>query len=237
MRYQGGKELIAKRIAAVLEGYRKPKQLYIEPFVGSAAVVSRMTGNRVAMDANTDLIAFWQAIQQGWEPPSKVSRELYEYINRRRSILDNAPALRGFIAAFCSFGGKWWAGYAEENGRNFAAEGSTSIERIAPMINSVLFIAQDYRLLKPHGALIYCDPPYMGTIPYPGAPPFYHDEFWETMRGWAKTNTVLVSEYDALDGFTTCVWARNKTVTIQSVAFSRAITSLPITPPEPKRSE
>ena len=44
MRYLGGKARMAKDIVSVLNEYRKPNQLFVEPFVGAANIISRMNG-------------------------------------------------------------------------------------------------------------------------------------------------------------------------------------------------
>jgi len=76
MYYLGGKMRTAKYIAAHLEAVRQPDQLFVEPFVGGAWVTAQMSGLRLCFDANKYLIALYHALQQGWEPPTRVSEEV-----------------------------------------------------------------------------------------------------------------------------------------------------------------
>lgn len=60
------------------------------------------------------------------------------------------------------------------------------------------YSTKDYRYLNiPDGAVIYCDPPYMGTGGY--GIEFDHEAFWE----WCRTasNPIVISEYNAPDDF------------------------------------
>jgi DNA adenine methylase len=67
------------------------------------------------------------------------------------------------------------------------------------LIQDVRFESKLYQEFTPHDCLVYCDPPYAGTTQYGAFDGFDHVEFWDTMREWAKTNTVVVSEYSAPD--------------------------------------
>ena len=70
---------------------------------------------------------------------------------------------------------------------------------------------EDYRSVKiddPEG-LIYCDPPYKGTVGYEDAinnSGFNHDEFYTWCE--EQKNLVVVSEYNMPADRFTCVWER-----------------------------
>ena len=53
----------------------------------------------------------WKALQQGWEPPDLVTFEDYEYV---RAHQDENPALTAFVGFGCTFGAKWFGGYARD---------------------------------------------------------------------------------------------------------------------------
>ena len=99
MRYMGGKEKIAGRIALLLEALREPGQVYVEPFVGGASVVARMSGERTAGDAHPELIALYKAVQNGWVPPSVVTEKQYKAA--KEGEFDDQLHLKAFIG----FGG------------------------------------------------------------------------------------------------------------------------------------
>lgn len=194
----GGKCRVARTIAEFLRRLRKPGQIYIEPFVGAGSVICKMEEPRLAYDAHPDLILMWRALQRGWKPPLFVSEELHRKLRHARS-----SALRAFVGFGCSFGGKFFSGYARAKKckRGFAAECASSLSKKLLLLKGVEFNRADYRELKPAGALVYCDPPYAGTTGFRGVAPFDHAAFWQTMRMWSQHNTVIISEGLAPEDF------------------------------------
>jgi DNA adenine methylase len=192
VQYLGGKSRIRKQIAAFLKSVRKPGQVYFEPFVGGAWVLQEMDGERVAADGNPALIAMYQALQGGWEPPSVVTEEEF---TRYKQMLVQADPMQAFVLIGCAFGGIWGAGYGR--GNMSAASSRNSLLRQLPLVQSATFVCSDYATWAPAAQLIYADPPYMGTTPYKALPSFDHDLFWVAMRKWCTKNIVVVSEYVA----------------------------------------
>ena len=199
IKYMGGKVRLSKRIVAYLESIRKPGQPYVEPFVGGVSVIEKMTGVRVGLDISEGLINFYKGVQKGWVPPDNISEEEYRRIETDGNT-DNP--IYAFAGLACSFGGQFWQGYASDRGnRNYSATGKKRILRDRHLINGVTFSRMNYRTLNPDGCLIYCDPPYLGTKGYNGLGEFDSREFWDVMRKWRETNTVVISEYNAPDDF------------------------------------
>ena len=173
----------------------------MEPFCGSCSVVGAMTGPRIAHDINPHLIALWQAVQAGlFNYPEAVSEKIYRECRSRKAQAEPDPLL-AFIGFGCSFGGKWFGGFArgKDDGRikDYCRIAADSLCRKAVNLRGVEFFCKDYRSLIPRGCLIYCDPPYRGTTKYQFSGSFNSDEFWETMRRWSADNTVVVSEFAA----------------------------------------
>ena len=107
MRYLGGKARLRDQIAPIINSI--DASIYLEPFCGACWVGEKVTiKHRILSDANKYLIAMWQALQKGWEPPKECCELEYQMIRDDTSD----EALHGFIAFACSFGGKWWGGYA-----------------------------------------------------------------------------------------------------------------------------
>lgn len=219
MMYQGGKTRIAAPIAEILErGPLLGHSLYVEPFLGSAAVFSRVAPHypqAVGADAMPDLVMLWQAVLDGWVPPEDLSLDEYQ------ALRDAEPsALRAFAGFPCSFGGKWFGGYARDpkSDRNFARTASRSIVRRGLSIGTspdVEIVQADYRdlgdLMGP-GTVVYCDPPYADTLAYAGAGAFDSATFWRTANAWHDRGaTVLVSEYTAPGGWVE-VWSADRHV-------------------------
>lgn len=207
MRYMGGKFKIRKAIGEFINRNLEDRDYY-EPFVGAAWVLSEVKAeNRFASDANHWLITMWKALQDGWVPPDEVSEELYNQYNKDKPIDDPMTAFVGFG---CSFGGKWFGGYARGGSINYAQTAKNGLLKQIINIQSAQFSFHSYDELSPHNALIYCDPPYKNTTGYGAVGTFRHDDFWQRVREWSKDNIVLVSEYDAPEDFVCVLELRSR---------------------------
>lgn len=206
MRYLGGKFRQARHIAAEITKLAAGITSYYEPFVGGASVFDRIALNfehTEVSDVHPDLMMMWQAVAGGWwQPPEGLSE--VDYRNLRDAPVS---ALRGFAGFGCSYGGKWFGGYARENVSpkhtgNICAASARSVMRTAELMRrcDTKILCRSYGDLDPKpGSVIYCDPPYAGTTEYSGTSEFNHDEFWSTAKLWAVDLAciVLVSEYTA----------------------------------------
>jgi DNA adenine methylase len=199
MQYFGGKAKIAKYIVPYLESVRKENQIYLEPFVGGANVVSQMSGKRFASDYNEYLIEMYKGVQNGYELPNEISEEEYKYIKENKN---ENKALTGFVGFGCSFAGKWFGGYARnKQNHNYCLASKNSLIKKMNNMGDVKFAYKNYLDLKPNSCLIYCDPPYKNTTKYTGTPDFNTELFWDIMRNWSKNNDVYISEYEAPTDF------------------------------------
>lgn len=206
--YLGGKFRTQKPISTFLNTVIKENNIenYYEPFCGSCWITHNIEcRDRHASDIHPDLIALWKALQGGWEPPTAISEQEYQDIRYQPS-----SALRGFVGFACSFGGKWFGGYARSRReRNYCLDGKNSIMRRVPKLKDVEFQCISYNQLNPTGALIYCDPPYADTTSY--SMKFDSEQFWHKVRQWSQTNKVYVSEYIAPDDFECVLEMQTKT--------------------------
>lgn len=217
MKYLGGKHGIGKKVSDLLVEWCPPEECagYLEPFCGSLGVFKHMTGKGyaccLASDSHPDLIAMWQAVQEGSLClPKHISKKSYEAIRHTPSP-DPLKAVAGFGL---SYGGKFFRGYAPgalgASDRDFLGEFTRSIAKIAPAVRKpqVHLACSDYRDISPRDMLVYCDPPYACTEGY-SMGGFDHDQFWDVMREWSKDNTVLISEQIAPPDFT-CIWRQRR---------------------------
>lgn len=199
MRYVGGKHHHGRMIARAITVAGHGRTTYREPFVGGGNVLVHIpaTFTRYATDIHPDLILMWQAVQDGWTPPEKISKTAYAALKHAEP-----SALRGFVGFGASFGAKWFAGYGKGSHQ---VEGATSrwLSEHTSDIQGVHFACADYRdTPADEHTVIYADPPYGGTTEYPGVPPFDTSQFWHTAGGWVDAGAVvLVSEYDAPPGW------------------------------------
>ena len=198
MRYFGGKARLAKPISSFLKSERASGQLYVEPFLGAGSVFSLMEGPKQGSDTVVDLIEMWQALQDGWIPPKDVSKE--EYIAAREGLITGAD--RAFIGFGCSFGGKWFGGYAKtKDNRNYATNAHNSLMKKVPTIQEAEFSVDNFFDLDCSNCLVYCDPPYSGTTKPGTRTSFDVPKFWDKVRDLSLTNVVFVSEYEAPEDF------------------------------------
>lgn len=210
MQYLGGKGKIAKYLLPIILNERKEdewfeKQWYVEPFVGGANVIDKVDGRRIGNDNNSYLISLWKALQEGWKPPASVSREKYCDVRSNPDKYDSE--LVAFISYLCSYGGKWWGGYASNsNNHNYAKMGASVLAKQIKFLKDVKFTCENYWDVDiPENSLIYCDPPYEGTEKYGFKcleDKFDHKKFWQWCRDKSvEGHTVFISEYNAPDDF------------------------------------
>jgi len=202
MQYMGGKARIAKDIANIIIDASKGKNLtYVEPFLGGCNVapmiVPSFPGRAFLSDAMPDVAALWSAAISGWVPPEEVSRDEYGMLRH-----DSPSALRGFAGFGCSFGGKWFGGYASDGkGRDYCRSARRAVLRDAAVLRNfgARVACKDYAELRVHGEhVVYCDPPYAGTTGYSGIGDWDPDAFWHTADRWVSRGAVVfVSEYSA----------------------------------------
>ena len=109
--------------------------------------------------------------------------------------MDENPALTGFVGFGCSFGGKWWGGYAKDKrGDDYCGQAKRGLLKDFPGVRSATFTCLDYHDVEiPDGAVVYCDPPYVNTTGYTVGQ-FDTNEFWNYMRQLSKRCDVYISE-------------------------------------------
>ena len=206
MQYMGGKSRLAKRITEAILADTSVRENYLEPFLGGGSVfseISRHFKTSTASDGQEDLALMWRGLIFGtFTPPMELTEEEW------RELRDAEPsALRGFAGYGCSFGGRFFEGYARnKTGTNYAAQTARSLARDLEKIprDRVQQVWHaDYRDFTPGvGTVVYCDPPYANTKHYASKrsqlESFDSGEFWKTMDDWADAGAhVYVSEFTA----------------------------------------
>lgn len=228
--YQGGKSKIGKDLYNVISEVEKlcgvHNLTYFEPFCGMLGVMRHFAENDTrkieACDLNKNLLDMWVSIQDGWEPPDKVSKKLYDHLKNSKSSPE-----RTFTGYACSFGAQFYTGFADTYDKKkrstSASRGSKGIEKIRPFIADIKFLsARPYDAFNPKDKLIYCDPPYANTdVRTEFFSNFNSKNFWNTMRKWSKYNIVLISEQSAPSDFVV-LWEK-KVSNMQRVKFSEKL--------------
>ena len=213
MQYMGGKSRISKQIAEILNSAIDKNKPFVSLFCGSCAIESKVQADvKILNDKHPYLIAMWQALQNGWMPPDAVTKEEYYHV---KANMDENPALTGFVGFGCSFGGKWWGGYAKDKrGDDYCGQAKRGLLKDLVGIQSATFTCLDYHDVEiPDGAVVYCDPPYVNTTGYTVGQ-FDTNEFWDYMRQLSKRCDVYISEESAPDDFE-CIWSKEKVRTLE----------------------
>ena len=220
MQYMGSKNRIAKHILPIMIAERKPDQWWVEPFVGGANMIDKVKGKRIGNDNHRYLIALHKALQSGYIPPTEIDKDMYYEIKSNQEKYSDE--LVGFVGFLCSFGGKWWGGYAaNKKGNNYADRGSRVLTKQAKSFNGIVFKCGSYLEMDiPPNSLIYCDPPYEGTTAYKGG--FNHGVFWQWCREKAaEGHIVFVSEYNAPVDFECVKEIEHKTILDKNRQYKR----------------
>lgn len=214
MRYQGGKSRIAKPIAQI---------------------IMQAAGGGIALSAYFAAVAPWKAKCRAFPANSSMtgtntslqcSKAFNKAITCRSTSLRSStdtygktkmqtPVLAGFVGFGCSFGGKWFGGYARnKTGTNYAEQSKRSLLKDMATLQDAQFVCGDYRrLCIPPNSVIYADPPYNNTTGYTGDK-FDTTEFWIAMRLLADLgHTVFVSEQEAPPDIQ-CIWEKPFTRTL-----------------------
>jgi DNA adenine methylase len=188
--------------------------------VGGANMIDKVQGKRMGNDSHEFLIALLGALRDGYVPPTDISKELYYAI--KLNPQEYAKELVGFVGFLCSFGGKWWGGYAfNKKGDNYAERGSRCLVKQAKFFDGIVFKSGSYLDLEiPKNSLIYCDPPYANTCKYKDD--FNHDIFWDWCRTQTKKgHTVFISEYSAPNDFVCVREVQHKTILDKNSQYPR----------------
>ena len=225
MSYLGGK---AKEmwIARILNHSLFDSKDYYEPFCGYCHILKRVIGklSYSASDAHPHLVRLLTGVQRHEALPEHITRERYQELRCSDDV-----SLESAIACFAySFNGKAWGGYApcyvRRSGR-VDDQVKSRLNHYAALQASASFQAArlslaDYRTLSPQaGSLVYCDPPYANTTRYRGTGTFNSNEFWTCMAKWSADCIVIVSEYDAPEGWR-CIAQAEKRCTLAGVKHS-----------------
>ena len=120
MRYLGGKSRTARQIAEVINKF-VGGGCFVSLFCGSCVIESLVNADiKILNDKHEYLIEMYKGLQNGYQLPDNLTKEEYYYIKGHK---DTDKVLTGFVGFGCSFGGKWFGGYARNRvGRNYCLE-------------------------------------------------------------------------------------------------------------------
>jgi DNA adenine methylase len=206
MKYMGSKKRHSREIAGLITPWLKLMGgAYVEPFVGGANMLEKISGKRIAGDVDADLITLWREVSIGWLPPVNLTEQDYA----RMKAQSYPSALKGYCKFSLSFGGLAWGGWRKDSIgiRDYVAESYRGMVKQAPLLRGVDFHLCSYLDLDiPFGSVVYCDPPYEGTTGYQNS--FDHSVFWQWCRDVSFHSKVFISEYSAPSDFS-AIWEKD----------------------------
>ena len=219
MQYVGSKGRLSKELAPIIQSYIfENTRGYLEPFVGGANMIDKINHEkRIGCDIHEELIELLKFAQSNIDKfPKTISEEEYHLVRQNK---DNYPKWYVGLVGFCgSFGAKYFGGFARRSNRDdVPAQAIRSLVKQSINIKNVNFINKsflDLPLDKIKGYVIYCDPPYKGTLEYKNSN-FPYDEFYKWCIEASKNNIVLISEYSMPEQFK-CIWSKELKTTMGS---------------------
>lgn len=207
MKYMGSKNRIAEHILPIMLAERKPKQWWVEPFVGGANIIDKVTGNRIGADINPYVIDALTAIKDCVLDLPRNSSQFTE--DDYKQLRKSDYKYKGYAGFAFSYGGKWLGGWRRDssNKRDYVSESYKNAIKQSSLLQGVRLVNESYLDLQiPDSSLIYCDPPYEGTTKYEDN--LNHGVFWQWCREKVREgHTVFVSEYRAPEDFE-CIWQK-----------------------------
>ena len=205
MQTLGGKHHLATEISAIIASARKAEDDFWDLCCGTGNVCAAVTGGRrFAVDVVPSLVSCLRETAAGrWKPPNELSKETYDDLHARWK-LDRAidDPLVAFAALGCSFGGKWFGGYARRKPGarklplTLAAGSAKGLLKKAKNLFDVTFICDLWQnWIDRISGVAYIDPEYANTTKYSAAPRHDPVSFWRSADALSERCRVFVSEY------------------------------------------
>ncbi len=211
MVYQGSKSRVAKEICPIIQKAIDESNCdtFVDAFVGGANLIQHIKcENRIGYDINPYLIALLNNLDKipNFEVP--ISKEEYDICRaeQRSAQLTHPDWYIGAVGYIASFGGRFYdGGYAKDvpasdPKRHEHRNRKNNILKQTPELIGCKFEVKDFFSLDCTNAIIYCDPPYNGTKPYP-YDNYDKEAFWNKVRELSERNQVFISELSAPDDF------------------------------------
>ena len=222
MRYVGSKNRLAKELVPIIQSHiTNETKGYIEPFVGGANMIDKIEcNNKFGCDIHEELIELLKYIQNTNNVlPTTITEEEYNKVRLNKDKYEKWYI--GFIGFCATFGAKYFGGYARGfkedkiTPRDIPAESIRNIEKQRKNLQNIKFKCCSYDEINKNikDFVIYCDPPYKGTLKY--TTDFDYDKFYKWCKEMSKNNIVLISEYWMPEEFE-CIWEKKTTVRIDS---------------------
>lgn len=213
MVYVGGKNKLAEYICPILqEELDSGKyEAYVETMGGGNIIENIDFPIRYFYDVNKYLIAFYQALQGGWEmpKPNSFGAEHYNEVKKSFKLKDGKypDYYYGYMMFVPSYNGRMWGSFAKDGTRKYQKEHYLSVISQFPKIKDCKFAATDYKDLNIKNSLIYCDIPYYDSKKQYYDENFNYEDFYDWCRENSKCNKIYISETQMPEDFEV-VWQK-----------------------------
>ena len=208
MVYVGGKKKLAKYICPILQKELDTGKYsaYVEPFGGGGNIMENINFPvRYFYDINKYLIAFYKALQDGWEmpQPNSFGAEHYNEVKSSFKAKDwkYPDYYYGYMMFVPSYNGKMWGSYAKDGRLPYQKEHYLSVKENFLKIKDCVFEAKSYENLAFNNCLIYCDIPYRESKKQYYDIAFDYKKFYDWARVNSKNNKIFISETTMPDDF------------------------------------
>jgi len=223
--FLGGKKRIGKDIAQYIYNISNTVENetnfvikgYCEPFSGMMGVYQHIPElfkehkpklKYKGGDRNPYIIKLWKGLQKGFNPPIKCTKKEYYDLKEKKD-----ETLKGIFLGFAaSIRGVFRSTYLERNIESQAIE----CKKIAKKLKDVKLYTGDYTIFSDlKNYIIYCDPPYKGSVsPYSIGEiyntKFDYNKFVEWCEKMSENNIIFVSEYTKPSPDFKVVWSKGK---------------------------
>ena len=222
MKYVGSKNRLAKELVPIIQSYiTDDTKGYLEPFVGGANMIDKIEcNNKFGCDIHEELIELLKYVQDTNNIlPKTITEEEYNKVRLNKDKYEKWYV--GFVGFCATFGAKYFGGYARGfkedkiTPRDIPAESIRNIEKQRKNLQNIKFKCCSYDEINKNikDFVIYCDPPYKGTLKY--TTDFDYDKFYKWCKEMSKNNIILISEYWMPEEFE-CIWEKKTKVKIDS---------------------
>ena len=120
---------------------------WVEPFVGGANLIDKVTGDRIGADANENVINALKFIRDDLSIIPKNNKEFTEEMYK---ALRKSPdsKLKSFAGFAYSFGAKWLGGWSRSGDRDYVSEAYRNAIQQSPRLQGIDLRHSCYKELR-----------------------------------------------------------------------------------------
>lgn len=183
MVYRGSKRKVAKKILEQIPA----ADYFIEPFVGGGNLTQFIDkckyGEIRCYDINKYVIAYFNALKDGWLPEEYYSYEFY--LELRNDMEKYPPQIYAHLGFNTTYISKFMASTTllKLDAQKASRRAFNNAVKDSKWVQGITFEHASYDEIKiPSSSVIYCDPPYINTGGYRLVEKFDHTKFYS----WAE---------------------------------------------------